>query len=66
LWLILRPVKSLHVLVITIAVGTIAVGATKLLGDEGGRWPRLLGLAWVVVGLGVLFWPGLTLHALSL
>jgi uncharacterized membrane protein HdeD (DUF308 family)/alpha-beta hydrolase superfamily lysophospholipase len=65
------PFASLAVLVALAVAGLILTGMAEL-GRAGrvgraGRTPEVLtGLGWLVVGIGVVVWPGLTIRVLAL
>jgi uncharacterized membrane protein HdeD (DUF308 family)/predicted esterase len=66
--LTLRPFTSLGVLVLVVAINAILTGAVRLLGHRGfggiGQVP--LGAAWLVFGVLVFTWPGLSVAGLAL
>lgn len=65
--LTLRPFASLAVLIVLSALALLATGANEVAAaDPAGdrRLDVLAGLGWIVAGLAVLLWPGLTLRGL--
>ncbi len=66
LWLILRPMASLSLLVLVICIGLAVVGAGRVVDDEASTGSRLLGVAEIVLGGVVFFWPNLTMRTLTL
>lgn len=67
--LIVRPTTSLGTLALLIGVACIVNGVLGLLGGgtaAGARsWQIAATVAWVVAGMFVLTWPGLTVRALA-
>ncbi|MEZ3161559.1 lipase family protein [Microbacterium sp. BWT-B31] len=69
--LIVRPTTSLGVLAIFFGVGFILTGVLELIGGSEGdaptpRWRVYMGLLWIVAGVVVLVWLGLTVRVLAL
>jgi uncharacterized membrane protein HdeD (DUF308 family)/pimeloyl-ACP methyl ester carboxylesterase len=66
--LAVRPFTSLSVLVVLVAVAALVTGVSDLLTASESESPRLavvVGALWVVVGIAVLAWPGLTIRVLT-
>ena len=65
--LTLRPFTSTELLVLVAGLVAIATGALTLVSSDGRapalRW--LLGAGWIVLGIAVLAWPGLSVEALA-
>ena len=66
LWLIVRPFESLALFLFVIALGLGVTGLSKLTDDEVTAMARVLGAAWIVLGITVLVWPDLTVRWLTL
>ncbi|HLT18918.1 MAG TPA: lipase family protein [Thermomicrobiales bacterium] len=67
--LIARPFDSLAVLVAIIAASFVITGISELAGAHGRRHPRLAllaGVIWIVAGLGIAAWPGLTIGGVAI
>jgi uncharacterized membrane protein HdeD (DUF308 family) len=67
--LLTRPFSSLAVLIILIAAGLVATGITELAGraeETDSRVATVVGIGWLVLGIAVLVWPGLSLRALAI
>jgi alpha-beta hydrolase superfamily lysophospholipase/uncharacterized membrane protein HdeD (DUF308 family) len=67
--LTLRPFTSLSVLIVLVAVTALVAGLTDLAFASEQDSPglaRLAGVAWLVVGVGVAVWPGLSLDVLTI
>ena len=68
--LVWRPVASLGVLALLFGAALVLTGALELagVGDDGRRprWRTLVGLLWIVTGVFVVFWLGLTVRVLVL
>lgn len=62
--LVARPFTSLSVLVMLVAIGMWATGIATL-ASASGRWDRLAGPGWLVVGVAVLAWPDLSVRAVA-
>lgn len=65
--LTLRPFASLAVLIVLTAIGLLVTGATELASAESAPDRRLAivsGIVWLVAGVAVLAWPGLTIRGL--
>jgi uncharacterized membrane protein HdeD (DUF308 family)/alpha-beta hydrolase superfamily lysophospholipase len=65
--LTLRPFASLAVLVLLVAAGLLLTGVTDLLRwrSTRDRSSLLSGVLWLVAGIAVLAWPGLTVRTLA-
>jgi pimeloyl-ACP methyl ester carboxylesterase/uncharacterized membrane protein HdeD (DUF308 family) len=63
--LTVSPFASLAVLVALAVVGLVLAGAVELT-RAGTRPVVLTGVGWLVVGVGVAVWPGVTLRVLAL
>ncbi|QEO16263.1 hypothetical protein FLP10_14530 [Agromyces intestinalis] len=78
--ILVRPTTALGVLAILIGAGLILTGILEAAGggEHGGehdgehgdgartpRWRLLMAAIWVVLGVAVLAWPGLTVRALA-
>lgn len=67
--LMTRPFQSLTVLLIVIAAGLILTGINELLHRSAATSTRIAtaaSIGWIVLGIVVLLWPGLSLRTLSL
>jgi uncharacterized membrane protein HdeD (DUF308 family) len=69
--ILVRPTTSLGLLALLIGAGLVVTGVLELVGrgeDDGARprWHRVLGVLWILAGLFVLVWPGLTVRLLVL
>jgi len=67
--LTLRPFTSLSVLVALLAASAIISGVTDVLMARAADAPRatlITGGLWIILGLGVALWPGLTVSAVAL
>lgn len=67
--LVLRPFRSLSVLVLVVAVAMAATGIAALADSGGGRRPfvgRFVGLLWVGAGAVAVAWPALTVRGIAL
>ena len=67
--LVLRPFDSLSVLVLLVAIGAFAMGASSIADASRAdrRWPGLAaGLVWIGTGVLVLAWPDITTTALAI
>lgn len=66
--LVTRPFQSLAVLVVLVTAGLILAGLSEL-ADRADvvdqRSATVAGIAWIVLGVAVLLWPGLSLRALA-
>jgi len=63
-----RPFTSVDVLVLVAGLVAIVTGALTIVSDEEERSPAyrwLVGVGWIVLGVVVLAWPGLTVEALA-
>ena len=60
-----RPFTSLGVLVGLVAAAFLITGLSEIASPESGRtgW---IGGAWIVGGIGVAVWPGLTVHGVAI
>jgi uncharacterized membrane protein HdeD (DUF308 family) len=66
--LVTRPFQSLAVLTLLVAAGLVLSGLNELLdrSDTPRSWgTTLVGVAWILLGVAVLLWPGLGLRALA-
>jgi uncharacterized membrane protein HdeD (DUF308 family)/alpha-beta hydrolase superfamily lysophospholipase len=66
--LTLRPFTSLSVLVALVAAILILTGTSDFIEADASPFPRLAqiaGAAWIVVGIVVLAWPGITVSVLA-
>jgi uncharacterized membrane protein HdeD (DUF308 family)/pimeloyl-ACP methyl ester carboxylesterase len=61
----LKPFSSLGVLVVLVAVAFVIVGLGELSSAQSsaGQWA---GVAWIVAGIAVAIWSGLTVHGLAI
>lgn len=67
--LVARPFQSLTVLILLVAIGMIASGLSELAlrNDSPRSTPETIaGIGWILLGLAVQFWPGLSLQTLAL
>jgi uncharacterized membrane protein HdeD (DUF308 family)/pimeloyl-ACP methyl ester carboxylesterase len=67
--ILLRPTTSLGVLALLIGAGLILTGVLGLMGaDEGRRsvWRIVPAVLWILAGVFVLSWPGLTVRGIAL
>lgn len=67
--LITRLFQSLTVLIILVAAGSILTGLSDLVDKANApasKTATYTGLAWVVLGIAILIWPGLSLEAVTL
>lgn len=67
--LVTRPFQSLAVLILLVAAGLILTGLGEVAdrADAPDRRPATVaGVVWIVLGVAVLLWPGLSLRALAL
>lgn len=71
--IVLRPTTSLGVLALLIGAGLVLAGVLTLTGGgeaeptgSPSRWRGLLAAMWIVAGVFVLAWPGLTVRVLAL
>lgn len=71
--IVFRPTTSLGVLALLIGAGLVLTGVLALTGggevEPGGppsRWRGLLAAVWIIAGVFVLAWPGLTVRVLAL
>jgi uncharacterized membrane protein HdeD (DUF308 family) len=66
--LLTRPLASLSALVLVVAFGLLVSGAADLLAARAAPAPRLAaagGVGWLLAGVAVLTWPGLSLRLLA-
>jgi uncharacterized membrane protein HdeD (DUF308 family)/acetyl esterase/lipase len=65
--LVTRPFQSLAVLIVLVAAGLVLQGVSELLDRSApdGRPALAVGRGWIVLGLAVLLWPGLSLRILA-
>lgn len=66
LWLLVRPFASLGVLVLVISSGLAVTGVARVTEQDGTWVSRGRGAVWLVVAVVLLFWPNLTVRALTL
>lgn len=69
LTLVTRPFQSLAVLILLSAAGLILNGIGELLDRDDATDARpttIVGIAWILFGLALLVWPGLSLRTLAL
>lgn len=68
--ILVRPTTSLGLLALLIGAGLVVNGILEIVarGDDEARprWHRLLGVLWILAGVFVLAWPGLTVRVLVL
>ncbi len=67
--LVTRPFASLAVLVLLVAAGFVLTGLADLLDRQDAPDRRVgtgVGIAWIVVGIAILVWPGLSLSTLAI
>lgn len=67
--LLTRPFQSLTVLIILIAAGSILNGLSDLADRSDAPSPSaatIAGVGWIVLGIAVLIWPGLSLRTLAI
>jgi len=71
--IVLRPTTSLGVLALLIGAGLVLTGVLTLTGGgeaepagSPSRWRGLLAAVWIIAGVFVLAWPGLTVRVLAL
>ncbi|GAA3922177.1 lipase family protein [Microbacterium invictum] len=67
--IIIRPTTALDVLALLLGGGMVLTGILELTGrtddDERPRWRSAIGVAWLVAGAFILFWPGLTVRLVA-
>ena len=65
--LVLRPFRSLSMLVVLVSVGLILTGLATLAHERAGERAATFGIAgaWIVAGVAVLAWPGITVRVLA-
>lgn len=68
LYVVVRPFSSLSLLVLLVAIGLIVIGIARLIGagDDGSILTRVIGAAWIAVGIGAIVWPNVTVGGLTL
>jgi uncharacterized membrane protein HdeD (DUF308 family)/alpha-beta hydrolase superfamily lysophospholipase len=67
--LLTRPFSSLAVLILVVAIAAVVAGISDIAGREREASPRLtavVGSGWILVGIAILVWPGLSLRGLAL
>ena len=67
--IVIRPTTALDVLALLLGGGMVLTGVLSATGrvDEGeGRWRTALAVGWIVLGVFVLAWPGLTVRAVAI
>lgn len=66
--LITRPFQSLAVLIVLVAVGAIFTGLSELTDRTANATVAALviGIAWLIFGVAILLWPGLSFETLTL
>jgi uncharacterized membrane protein HdeD (DUF308 family)/alpha-beta hydrolase superfamily lysophospholipase len=67
--LVTRPFQSLAVLILLVAAGLIVNGVSELADRSDApdaRATTIAGIGWIVLGVAILLWPGLSLQALAL
>uniref|UniRef100_UPI00242FC059 HdeD family acid-resistance protein n=1 Tax=Microbacterium lacticum TaxID=33885 RepID=UPI00242FC059 len=67
--IVIRPTTALDVLALLLGGGMVLTGILSATGrvDEGeGRWRGVLSIGWIVLGVFVLAWPGLTVRAVAI
>jgi uncharacterized membrane protein HdeD (DUF308 family) len=67
--LVTRPFRSLAVLIVLIAAGAILTGLSDLAGRSdtpASPTVTLVAIAWILLGVAILLWPGLSLRVLTL
>ena len=68
-WLLAEPFRSLSVLHWLIVTGLILSGVAELASAQATPRPwlsRLIGVGWILVGVGAASWPGITILALAI
>ena len=66
--IVLRPTTALDLLALLVGGGMVLTGILEATGrvDEGERrWRGALAIGWIVLGVFVLAWPGLTVRAIA-
>lgn len=67
--IVIRPTTALDVLALLVGGGMLLTGVLELAGraEDAGhpRWLALTGTAWLVGGVVVLLWPGLTVRVVA-
>ncbi|MBN9177572.1 MAG: DUF308 domain-containing protein [Microbacterium sp.] len=66
--IVLRPTTALDLLALLVGGGMVLTGILDATGrvDEGERrWRGALAVGWIVLGVFVLAWPGLTVRAIA-
>lgn len=65
--LTMRPFTSVEVLVTFAGASAVLTGVLALAGRESRSWMQrwLIGTGWVVLGVAILAWPGLSVDALA-
>lgn len=65
--LVLRPFRSLSVLVVLVGVGLVLTGLATLGHERAGERAATFGIAgaWILAGVAVLAWPGITIRVLA-
>ena len=66
--IVFRPFASLSVLVVAAAAAAIATGVATLASSHrvAAPWPWLIGLGWILAGVLLVAWPGLTTRGLAI
>ena len=67
--IVLRPTTALDLLALLVGGGMVLTGILEATGrvDEGERrWRGALAIGWIVLGVFVLAWPGLTIYVTTL
>ncbi len=66
--IIARPTTALDVLAVLLGGGMVLTGVLELadrIDDRLGRGARAVAIGWIVLGVFVLLWPGLTVRAVA-